>query len=44
MPPFAIVDVDVERGESHVGTMAWLFDMLEVMWAVTALLVDRVLT
>ena len=44
MPPFAIVDADVECGESRVGTMAWLFDMLEVVWAVAALLVGRVLT
>jgi hypothetical protein len=43
-PLFAIADADVERGESCIGTMAWLFDMLEVVWAVAALLVGRVLT
>ena len=43
-PPFAIADADVERGESRVGTMARLFDMLEVVWAVATLLVGRVLT
>jgi predicted NAD/FAD-binding protein len=42
-PPFAIADADVERGEPHVGAMARLFDVLEVVRAFAALLVGRVL-
>ncbi|KAF8482445.1 amine oxidase [Russula ochroleuca] len=42
-PPFAIADADVERGEPRVGTMARLFDVLEVVRAFAALLVGRVL-
>ncbi|KAH9993165.1 hypothetical protein BJV77DRAFT_1067314 [Russula vinacea] len=42
-PPFAIADADVERGEPRAGTMARLFDVLEVVRAFVALLVGRVL-
>ena len=42
-PPFAIADVDVERGEPRAGAMARLFDVLEVMRAFAALLIGRVL-
>jgi hypothetical protein len=44
-PPFMITNADVERGMPFTTVMpvAWLFDVLEVMRAFTALLVGKVL-
>jgi len=44
-PPFMITSADFERGKpfSTVMPVAWLFDVLEVVRAFTALLVGRVL-
>ena len=44
-PPFMITDADFERGKPFTTVMpvAWLFDVLEVVRAFTALLVGRVL-
>lgn len=41
-PPFTITNADFERGKPFT-TVAWLFDVLEVVRAFTALLVGRVL-
>jgi predicted NAD/FAD-binding protein len=44
-PPFKITDADCERGEpfTYVMPVAWLFDVLELVRAFTALVVGRVL-
>jgi predicted NAD/FAD-binding protein len=44
-PPFVIQDADIERGKSLTTVMpvAWLFDVLEIVRAFTALFVGRVL-
>ena len=41
-PPFTITNADFERGKPFT-TVAWLFDVLEVVRAFTAVLVGRVL-
>ena len=45
-PPFTIANADLERGKtfSSVMPVAWLFEVLEVVRAFTALLVGRVLS
>jgi len=45
-PPFTIANADLERGKtfSTVMPVAWLFEVLEVVRAFTALLVGRVLS
>jgi predicted NAD/FAD-binding protein len=43
-PPFMITNADIERGKPFtVMPVAWLFDMLEVVRAISALLVGRAL-